>query len=101
MASGINRLKDRTMNVIMITHDDLHAAIKEAAKLGAEEALRSLPKDRPEQVNYTDAGKLLGLSRQTVAKMVRAGVLKLNSCGLIPIDEIDKALRNGGSQAAA
>ena len=54
---------------------------------------RQLPRDRPEQVNYTEAGKLLGVSRQTVANYARAGLLKLNSCGKVPIGEIDRMMR--------
>lgn len=89
------------LDVTMISRADLMSVIKEAARLGAEEALRNLPKDRPEQVNYTDAGKILGMSRQTVAKMVKSGSIRLNACGLIPIAEIDKVLRFGASRAAA
>ncbi|MFX3582534.1 hypothetical protein [Ralstonia mannitolilytica] len=32
---------------------------------------------------------MLGLTRQTVSKLVHAGKLKLNGCGLIPIEQID------------
>jgi hypothetical protein len=77
---------------VMISKDDLDAAIKEAARKGAEEAIRAMPKDRPVQVNYTEAGRILGRSRQTVANMVRAGLIKLNAAGLIPINEIDRVL---------
>lgn len=54
---------------------------------------RQLPRDRPGQVNYTEADKLLGVSRQTVANYARAGLLKLNSCGKVPIGEIDRMMR--------
>lgn len=80
------------MDVTLITRADLESVILEAARRGAEEALRSMPKDRPAQVNYTEAGRLLGRSRQTVANMARAGLIKLNAAGLIPIGEIDRVL---------
>lgn len=79
-------------NIVMMTREDLDSAIWEAARRGAEEAIRNMPKDRPEQVNYTQAGKLLRVSRQKVSNMVRAGVLRLNGCGCIPISEVDRVL---------
>lgn len=48
---------------------------------------------RPVQVTITQAAEMLGLSRQTVSKMVRAGQLKLNRCGLIPIEQVDLVLK--------
>jgi excisionase family DNA binding protein len=48
---------------------------------------------RPVQVTITQAAQMLGLSRHTVAKMVRAGQLKLNRCGLIPIELVDAVLK--------
>jgi excisionase family DNA binding protein len=47
---------------------------------------------RPVQVTITQAAEMLGLSRHTVSKMVRAGQLKLNRCGLIPIEQVDAML---------
>jgi excisionase family DNA binding protein len=47
---------------------------------------------RPPHVTITQAAEMLGLSRHTVSKMVRAGQFKLNKCGLIPIEQIDRAL---------
>ncbi|MGL6155965.1 MAG: DNA-binding protein [Ralstonia mannitolilytica] len=44
---------------------------------------------RPTHVTMTQAGEMLGLTRQTVSKLVHAGKLKLNGCGLIPIEQID------------
>jgi len=52
---------------------------------------------RPSQVTMTQAGEMLGLTRQTVAKLVRAGTLRLNKCGLIPVAEIDAALQPGSN----
>ena len=47
---------------------------------------------RPPHVTQAQAALMLGLSVTTVRKMVRAGTIKLNRCGLVPIGEIDKAL---------
>lgn len=81
------------MDMTLISKADLESVIREAARLGAEEALRNLPKDRPEHYNYTEAARALGLSRQTVAKMVRSRRLPLNSFGLIPAEAIERALK--------
>jgi hypothetical protein len=48
---------------------------------------------RPPHVTMVQAAEMLGLSRHTVSKMVRAGSFKLNKCGLIPIEQIDAALQ--------
>ncbi|CAE6827063.1 helix-turn-helix domain-containing protein [Paraburkholderia aspalathi] len=48
---------------------------------------------RPVQVTITQAAEMLGLSRHSVSKMVRVGQFKLNRCGLIPIEQVDAALR--------
>ena len=48
---------------------------------------------RPLHVTMTQAAEILGLSRQTVAKMVRAGQMRLDRCGRIPIEQVDAMLR--------
>ncbi|MET3447884.1 DNA-binding protein [Ralstonia sp. 1138] len=47
---------------------------------------------RPPQVTQGQAAEMLGISRWTVAKMVETGKLRLNKCGRIPIEQIDKLL---------
>lgn len=47
---------------------------------------------RPAQVTQSQASKMLGISRPTLSRMVKAGTIKLNACGLIPITEIDRVL---------
>jgi hypothetical protein len=44
---------------------------------------------RPTQVNQIQAGKMLGVSSRTIRNYIRAGKLRLNGCGLIPIESID------------
>lgn len=59
---------------------------KEAVRIYAE----SHP--RPLQVTQQQAAEMLGLSRHTVRRMIRAGTMKLNKCGMISISEVDHAL---------
>jgi DNA-binding transcriptional regulator LsrR (DeoR family) len=47
---------------------------------------------RPHQVTQRQAAEMLGLSAPTIGRMVKAGTLRLNAAGLIPISEIDAAL---------
>ncbi|MFJ1214533.1 DNA-binding protein [Burkholderia pyrrocinia] len=47
---------------------------------------------RPLQVTQLQVAEMLGISRWTVSKMVKGGQLKLNRCGLIPIEQIDRAI---------
>lgn len=47
---------------------------------------------RPIHVTMKQAGQMLGVTRQTVAKYVRAGLLRLDGTGMIPTLEVDKLL---------
>jgi hypothetical protein len=70
----------------MITEDILIECARRGAQLYAEQH------PRPAQVTQVQAAQMLGLSAQTVGRMVREGRLPLNKLGYIPISEIDKAL---------
>ncbi|WP_257130102.1 helix-turn-helix domain-containing protein [Burkholderia sp. RF4-BP95] len=50
---------------------------------------------RPAQVNQKQAAEMLGVSARTVHNMIKFGTLRLNRCGLIPIEEVDKLLAIG------
>lgn len=78
------------MDVIMIHRGDLDDAIRQAAQMGAELALRKMPKNRPAQFNIQEAANELSLHRNTVTKMIKSGDLKLNACGKIPVEQIDR-----------
>lgn len=47
---------------------------------------------RPPHVTQAQAAEMLRVSRNTMSKIVKAGVIRLNSCGLIPITEVDRVL---------
>lgn len=44
---------------------------------------------RPTQVSQTQAAEILGVSTRAVRHYIRAGRLKLNRCGMLPIEAID------------
>ena len=44
---------------------------------------------RPTQVTIGQAAEMLGISRWKATQLLRAGVLRLNSCGLIPVELVD------------
>lgn len=47
---------------------------------------------RPPHVTMTQAAQMLDLSRATVRKLVNSGKLRMNGCGLIPIEQVDALL---------
>ncbi|KFG92362.1 hypothetical protein GQ56_0137695 [Burkholderia paludis] len=47
---------------------------------------------RPAQVNQKQAAEMLGVSARTVHNMIKAGTLRLNRCGMMPIEQVDAAL---------
>jgi hypothetical protein len=47
---------------------------------------------RPAHVTQLQAAGMVGISVPTLRKMIRAGNIRLNKFGLIPITEIDRAL---------
>ncbi|WP_244100116.1 DNA-binding protein [Burkholderia ambifaria] len=47
---------------------------------------------RPLQVNQKQAAEMLGISARTVHNMISFGTLRLNRCGLVSIEEVDRAL---------
>ncbi|MBX9427956.1 helix-turn-helix domain-containing protein [Ralstonia pseudosolanacearum] len=53
---------------------------------------------RPRHVTMTQAAEMLELSRPTVRKLVQSGRLRLNGCGLIPIEQIDRILSTDSAQ---
>ncbi|MBI2307551.1 MAG: DNA-binding protein [Rhodocyclales bacterium] len=50
---------------------------------------------RPAQVTQAQAAAMIGVSRPTLSRMVKAGTLRLNACGQIPITEVDRVLASG------
>lgn len=48
---------------------------------------------RPAHVTQKQAAEMLGRSEPTIRKMIQAGALKLNKCGMIPIEQVDAAIR--------
>lgn len=52
---------------------------------------------RPSQVTQDQAAEMTGVSRMTIHRMIKAGQLKLNGFGRIPITEIDRALTTNTS----
>lgn len=47
---------------------------------------------RPASVTQKQAAEMLRVSHMTVSKLVKAGTIKLNKLGQVPITEIDQVL---------
>ena len=46
---------------------------------------------RPTQVTIGQAAEMLGVGRWKATQLLRSGVLRLNACGLIPVELVDAA----------
>ncbi len=44
---------------------------------------------RPTQITQQQAAEMLGVTSRTVRNYIRAGKLRLNDCGYLPIEAID------------
>lgn len=51
---------------------------------------------RPSHVSQKQAAEMLGVSHVTVAKLVRAGEIRMNAVGKIPTCELDRVLAARG-----
>jgi len=67
-------------------HKDILAIATAAVRLYAE------THPRPLHVTIGQAAEMPGISRPTLARLIRAGTLSLNRLGKIPIHQIDAAL---------
>lgn len=85
-----------TGSVVVMTEDEVARMIEIAARRGAEETARrimpAVGKIRPPHVTQTDAAEMVGVSRRTISSMISHGTFRLNEFGMIPIDQIDRAL---------
>jgi excisionase family DNA binding protein len=69
-----------------VINDTLEAVAYKAVQLYAE------THPRPCHVTQVQAAEMIGVSRPTITRMIKAGQITLNKFGLIPINQIDKAL---------
>ena len=81
--------------VVIMTHAELSAMINAAAEAAVEKARAMLPRQnvaRPESVTQAEAARILGKSKPTIGRLVKAGVFRLNALGNIPMTQIDSAI---------
>lgn len=62
------------------------------ATAGKAVELYAMRHPRPPHVTQQQAALMLGLHRHTISKFVDSGKLRLNRCGLIPIEQVDALL---------
>lgn len=83
-------------DVVVIKREDLDAVIRETAELASKKTAEIMRKQlgtmRPMHVNQTQAAEMLNLSVSTVSRMVKAGNIRLNKCGLIPIEQLEECV---------
>jgi DNA-directed RNA polymerase specialized sigma24 family protein len=68
------------------------ASLLAIANLAAERAVRLYAEThpRPTQVTQAQVAEMLSVSTRTVRNYLAAGRLKLNRCGRVPIEAVDK-----------
>jgi hypothetical protein len=99
------------LGVALAAHTPSHARKREAsAYAGSVDALDIATRavqlyaethPRPTQVTQAQAAEMLGIHRHTVAKLMAAGSLRLNRCGMIPIEQVDQARTASAGKAPA
>lgn len=78
-------ISDMTTSHVRSKDDMLQAAFL-AVRLYAE------THPRPSQVTQVQAAEMLGVSAPTVSRLIRAGTMRLNRTGQIPVTEVDRCL---------
>jgi predicted Zn-dependent protease len=73
------------------TSEELESIALRAAEKAI--ALFTARHPRPAHVSVVQAAEMLGLDRHTVSRLCRMGVLQRNAMGLIPSEQVDRALR--------
>lgn len=73
---------------------ELEQIVEMAAEKAASKAVRKYAEAHPRPVHVTakDAAEMLRLSESTISRMIRAGNIRLNDSGRIPIAEIDRVI---------
>lgn len=83
-------------DVVVMKREDLDATIQAAADAASKKTADILRKQlggmRPVHVNQTQAAEMLKLSKSTICRMIKAGNIRLNKCGLIPIEQLEECV---------
>lgn len=70
-----------------MSEPDDQALIERAALRAVQLYAETHP--RPTQVSQQQAAEILGVSSRTVRRYIRSGLLKLNRCGQLAIEDVD------------
>ncbi len=80
-------------DVVVMKREDLEKVIQDAATRAVANSVELLIKNgsglRPRHVNQSQAAEMLNISKSTVSRMVKSGSIRLNKCGLIPVEQIE------------
>lgn len=84
-------------NLVVLQKEDLNELLRQAGEDAANRVIASIMDKvspmRPRHVTQRQAAEMLNLSNSTISRMVKAGSIRLNKCGLIPIDQIDEVVK--------
>lgn len=82
--------------IVVLQRDDLEAMLREVAESAAIRVAAMFADKaalRPLHVNQSQAAEMLNLSVSTISRMVKAGNIRLNKCGMIPIDQLEECVK--------
>lgn len=83
--------------IVVMKRADLEAAFEQIAERAARKVADLVASRaatmRPLHVNQSQAAEMLDLSVSTISRMVKAGNIRLNKCGLIPIEALEECIK--------
>lgn len=82
-------------SLVVVDTKEITGIIEQAVEKAVWKALSRVPAsgiNRPAQVTQGQAAEILGVHRTTVTKLIKNKSLSLNSCGKIPMTQLDLAL---------
>lgn len=83
-------------DIVVIKREDLVSMLHDVAEMTAKKVVNMIGKDaqmRPLHVNQIQAAEMLKMSPSTISRMVKAGSIRLNKCGMIPIDQLEECAK--------
>jgi excisionase family DNA binding protein len=79
--------------VVVLSKEEVRALVETAANAVAERLLSALDNPRPRTVTQSEAAEMLGVSRPTIHRMIRAGTVRLNKMGKLRIEDVDALVK--------
>lgn len=84
-------------DIVVLKREDLEGMLRDVAEMTARRVgammLAKASNMRPLHVNQTQAAEMLDLSVSTISRMVKSGQIRLNKCGMIPVEQLEECVQ--------